>query len=173
MEKLYMKFKEEREDWSVINPNSPSLEECVAVAERMGYKQRGFSSCMKLRWRGILYMWFDWDYLVIDNLGNKGYKEHKITTEPTYRKVYVSDESVEEALKRKEERIFLAEIVWNDYKYICVNEYYGKEFKNNKDYYVQSHKFISEIPTESTKETIELNGYKLDVDKLKELWIIN
>ena len=168
MEKLYMKFREELDNWEVLHPDSPSLEECIEEGERLGYKYR--KCYIELHWFGILLLSDFWDIIVSsysEEEMSSGYKEHFLT--PQYREVYVSDVSVEFALENKEKRILVAELPWNpEYKYICVAEE-REEFKISEEYTSNNWKYIAEIPKEELPK--EEQAKEMTLSELeKELW---
>ena len=149
------------EEW-----NQESLDRAVAEAERLGYRKLDNINALKFEWEWILEMNKYWDYftsiysneqLIEDFL----YKEHFITPNPNtitvdwveYREVYVSSESVEDALEKKEKRILLYELPWKKrYKYQTVYEFDEKDFINYRNYNISFYDYIAEIPLEEPTE---------------------
>lgn len=114
----------------------------------------------------------DWWRCSIDFLIRKWYiEEVKEEVKPTYRKVYVSDISTENALEDKHDVILLTELPWNpDYKYICVDKWNEEEFLDWEEYYTNKRKIIAEIPTQKTitiKAKVDWVEKEFEVDEEK------
>jgi len=93
-------------------------------------------------------------------------KEEGEETPPKYRKVYVSDVSVESALNNKEERILITELPWKAYcKYICVSNWCEEKFNNWEEYYTTNWKYIAEIPKQETISIWESTYDKVEFEK--------
>ena len=165
MEKLYMKVREELENWEILNPKSPSFEECLGEGKRLGYKEYRFEVCPRLEWYGILLLDGFWDIWVSklyeEELISLWYKEHFLP--PQYREVYVSDVSVEFALENKEKRVLITELPWK-HKYVCVENGHETDFKDWKGYFITTWKYIAEIPKKEQVKEMTLSEVE------KELW---
>ena len=89
--------------------------------------------------------------------------------------VYVSDESVEDALRKKEKRILITAIPWDTkYKYICVVDWNEDLYNDQKSYRWVHRRYIAPIPKEEQEEqeeivTIELKWKKYKAKLLEEI----
>ncbi len=119
--------------------------------------------------------WYKYSWVIDDN-----YDFAELLDVELYRKVYVSDTSIEDALEKKKDRILLAELPWKaDYKYIVVQYWDEEKFLKWNKYNTSKYNYIAEIPTEEIEEkeeAIEIKSwdktYKLNLEKAKELWLI-
>ena len=79
--------------------------------------------------------------------------------------VWVSNRSIEDAIKWKSERIFLVEIKGANNQFICVIDYNNKEFKEGKEFGIISWKYAVPVQEENevtmtVKEIEEKLGIK-------------
>ena len=175
MEKLYMKFREELENWEILNPDSPSFEECIEEVKRLWCEIYSNENALVLEWYWILAVDNEWEYFtyrgeeeeIISEWHKEHFIEHFIT--PQYREVYVSDDGINCALIFKEKRILITELPWElNKKYICVEKWYEEDFRNWNSYKYGAWKYIAEIPKE---EPVKEEAKEMTLSELeKELW---
>ena len=133
------------------------------------WRKKDFEKYQKKWWFYIVYG----DELYYGNINYIDYGYEKINFKDLikeYREVYVSDISIEDALKHEYKRILITELSWKCLsKYICVSSWEEKAFKNWEKYNICTRKYITKIPV----ETIEINWKiysKNEVEeRLKEL----
>jgi hypothetical protein len=139
-------------------------------------------SVASFMWDYNNYYWFDWTYDSNDDINDFDNNPTLITLEQwnecvdwvsEYREVYVSNESVEDALKTKHKRIFITELPLNpSYRYICVRHQYREEFEKWEKYEWDAWGYIAEIPNEELIEIRTTSWEKISITKKKarELW---
>ena len=90
-----------------------------------------------------------------------------------YRKVYVSDISIEDALIKKRERILITTLPKHTAQpHICVDEKYKEAFLKWGSYLYSSWYYIVEIPEEKTISisTTDWQQVDISIEKARELW---
>lgn len=161
----------------ILDWTQESLDRAIEKARELWYKEWEEWLTDITKEENILVLHNDWDYYLTDDtkeeLINHWYTELKLESNVHY--VYVSDISVEDALKEKAKRILITDLGEQfEYRFICVegvgNEIYLK-WENNIDF--ASWKYISEIPKEEEKIEITTQDWQtLSITKEKaiELW---
>lgn len=157
----------------VLDWTQESLDRAIEKAREMGYGEwenwlTDFTSELN-----ILELDDDWDYYLgyntKQNLINLWYTELKLQPKPHY--VYVSDESIEDALKQKDKWILITDL-WEQFndRYIVIADCYEEEYLNwEKNINYEIWEYIAEIP-KTKKVTLELTEEQLE--KIKEIMFI-
>ena len=134
------------------------------ITEIDDYDEVAPYSLWKLKWEYENSMWVREDDIELVELE----EEFKVWEE-----VYVSDESIEDAITSKQKRIYLYSLPWNaEMKYICVDIGDEEDFINWKDYSIETWRYITKITKEEIKSrTIDCTDSKWE--EIKDILKLN
>jgi len=134
--------------------------------------------------------WYNYSWIIYSNaysneaINNNNYQWIEIETKElkhneievdwvVYRKVYVSDNSIEDALMLKKERILLTTLPWVSiyWKYVAVMKMNTEDFLSWKGYDYNIWRYIAEIPEpkEEVKTKVTLELTKEQIEQIKKI----